>query len=53
MKFLKKVLLISIILFIQFLTITYKIISTLWEKYNRCIKDFIKKLDNELRLELR
>ncbi len=52
MKILKKILIISLILFIQFLTTTYKIISTLWEKYNRCIKDFIKKLDKELRAEI-
>lgn len=52
MKILKKILIISLIFIIQFLIISYKIISTLWEKYNRCIKEFVKKLDKGLREEL-
>lgn len=52
MKMLKKILIIGGIFFIQFLFISYRIIYKLWRKYNRNVKEFIKKLDKELRAEL-
>lgn len=52
MKTLKKVLIIISILLIQSFIVIYKIISKLWEKYNENLKQFIKRLDIELRREL-
>ena len=52
MKIIKNVLIICAILLIQSLIFLYRIISKFWEKYNKNIKKFIKKLDNELRVEL-
>ncbi len=52
MKIIKNVLIICAILLIQSLIFLYRIISKFWEKYNKNIKNFVKKLDNELRVEL-
>jgi len=52
LKILKKLLIISLILLIQSIIVIYKIISKLWKKYNTNIKEFVKKLDNELKVEL-
>ena len=52
MKIIKNVLIICAILLIQSLIFLYRIISKFWEKYNKNIKKFVKKLDNELRVEL-
>ena len=52
MKILKKILLVSLILLIQALIWIYRIISNFWEKYNTNIKNFVRKLDKELRTEL-
>lgn len=52
MKTLKKVLIIIAILLIQSFIVIYKIISKLWKKYNENLKQFIKRLDIELRREL-
>ena len=52
MKILKRFLIIFLILFIQSLCIIYRIISKLWQKYNTNVKNFVKKLDKELRAEL-
>ena len=52
LKIIKKLLIISLILLIQSLIVIYKIISKFWEKNNTNIKSFIKKLDQELRVEL-
>ena len=51
-KILKKILIISLILLIQSIIVIYKMISKFWKKYNTNIKDFVKKLDNELKVEL-
>lgn len=51
-NFLKKILIISLILLIQSIIVIYKIISKFWKKYNSNIKNFVKKLDKELRVEL-
>lgn len=53
LKIIKKIFIISLILFIQSLIVIYKIISKFWRKNNSFIKNFIKKLDRELRVELR
>lgn len=52
LKIIKKIFIISLILFIQSLIVIYKIISKFWRKNNSFIKNFIKKLDRELRVEL-
>lgn len=52
MRTLKKILIIFLILFIQSIRIIYLIISKFWQKYNTNIKNFVKRLDNELRVEL-
>lgn len=52
LKVIKKMLIISLILFIQLMIVVYRSMSKFWEKYNVNIKDFIKKLDEELRVEL-
>ncbi len=52
MKIIKNVLVISLILLIQALIWIYRIISNFWEKYSYNIKNFVKKLDKELRIEL-
>lgn len=52
MKIVKRILIITIIIFIQSLIFTYKIISNFWKKYNTNLKKFIKRLDKELREEL-
>ena len=51
-KILKKILIISLILLIQSVIVIYKMIAKFWKKYNTNIKDFVKKLDNELKVEL-
>lgn len=51
-KILKKILIISLILLIQSVIVIYKMIAEFWKKYNTNIKDFVKKLDNELKVEL-
>ena len=51
-KILKKILIISFILLIQSIIVIYKMIAKFWKKYNTNIKDFVKKLDNELKVEL-
>jgi len=51
-KILKKILIISLILLIQSIIVIYKMIAKFWKKYNTNIKDFVKKLDNELKVEL-
>ena len=51
-KILKKILIISLILLIQSVIVIYKIISKFWRKYNINIKDFVRKLDKELKVEL-
>lgn len=52
MKIVKRILIITIIIFIQSLFFTYSIISNIWKKYNKNIKNFIKRLDKELRVKL-
>ena len=52
LKIVKKIFIISLILFIQSVIVIYKIISNFWRKNNSNIKSFIKKLDQELRVEL-
>ena len=52
MKILKRILIIFLILFIQSLRITYRIISKLWQKHNTNVKKFVKRLDKELKAEL-
>lgn len=52
LKKVKKLLLISLILLIQSLIITYKFISKFWKKYNSNIKNFVKNLDKELRMQI-
>ena len=52
LKILKKLLIISLILLIQSVIVIYKIISKFWRKYNINIKDFVRKLDKELKVEL-
>lgn len=52
LKIIKKIFIISLILFIQSVIVIYKIISKFWRKNNSYIKNFIKKLDRELRVEL-
>lgn len=52
LKIIKKILIISLILLIQSLIVIYKIISKFCEKNNTNIKNFVKKLDQELRVEL-
>lgn len=52
LKILKKILIISLILLIQSIIVIYKMIAKFWKKYNTNIKDFVKKLDNELKVEL-
>lgn len=52
LKIIKKIFIISLILFIQSVIVIYRIISKFWRKNNSYIKNFIKKLDRELRIEL-
>lgn len=52
LKIIKKIFIISLILFIQSVIVIYRIISKFWRKNNSYIKKFIKKLDRELRVEL-
>lgn len=52
LKIIKKIFIISLILFIQSVIVIYIIISKFWRKNNSYIKNFIKKLDRELRVEL-
>lgn len=52
LKIIKKIFIISLILFIQSVIVIYRIISKFWRKNNSYIKNFIKKLDRELRVEL-
>lgn len=52
LKIVKKIFIISLILFIQSVIVIYKIISNFWRKNNSIIKSFIKKLDKELKVEL-
>lgn len=52
LKIIKKIFIISLILFIQSVIVIYRIISKFWRKNNSFIKNFIKKLDRELRVEL-
>lgn len=53
MKYVKKILIISLILIIQSLIIIYRIISKFWTKYNGNVKCFVKKFDKELREQFR
>jgi len=52
MKILKNLFILFLILIIQSFIVIYKIISVFWTKYNTKIKDFVKRLDKELRIEL-
>lgn len=52
LKIIKKIFIIIIILLIQSSVAIYKIISKFWRKNNTKIKNIIKKLDKELRIEL-
>lgn len=52
LKIIKKIFIISLILFIQSVIVIYRIISKFWRKNNSYIKNFIKKLYRELRVEL-
>ncbi len=52
LKIIKKIFIISLILLIQFLVVIYKILSKFWKKNSTDIKEFVKKLDQELRVEL-
>lgn len=52
LKILKKLLIISLILLIQSVIVIYKIISKFWRKYNINIRDFVRKLDKGLKVEL-
>lgn len=52
LKVIKKIIIISLIVLIQIMIAIYRSMSKFWEKYNVNIKDFIKKLDRELRVEL-
>ena len=52
MKIVKRILIITTIILIQSLKLLYKIICFFWKKYNKSVKEFLKKLDIELRNEL-
>ena len=52
LKIIRKIFIIIIILLIQSSVAIYKIISKFWRKNNTKIKNIIKKLDKELRIEL-
>lgn len=52
MKIIKKILIICLILVIQSFIFMYKIIAKFWRKHNGKIKDFIEKINKELRTEL-
>jgi len=52
MKIVKRILIITIIIFIQSLFFTYRIISNFWKKHNKNMKNLIKRLDKELRVKL-
>ena len=52
MKFIKKVLIIILILLIDSISSIYKIIQKFWIKNNGIIKEFVKNLDKGLREEL-
>lgn len=53
LKFIKKVLIVIVIILIQSLIAIYKIISKFWRKNNTKIKSIIKNLDKQLRIELK